>query len=102
MDASSLLGFLPGGRRAPGIKQLLSKLEGYLPPDDVERVREAFEYAEAAHSGQKRRSGEPYITHPLAVADILAEVHFDGPTLMAAILVVIGVMVLYKGIHGLA
>ncbi|MCC7198354.1 MAG: bifunctional (p)ppGpp synthetase/guanosine-3',5'-bis(diphosphate) 3'-pyrophosphohydrolase [Gammaproteobacteria bacterium] len=86
MDASSLLGFLPGGRRAPGIKQLLSKLESYLPPDDIERVREAYEYAEAAHSGQKRRSGEAYITHPVAVADILAEVHFDGPTLMAAIL----------------
>ena len=84
--ASTLLGFLPGGRRAPGIAQLVSKLESYLPPDQVDRVREAYEVAEAAHKGQKRRSGEPYITHPVAVADILADLRMDGATLAAAIL----------------
>jgi guanosine-3',5'-bis(diphosphate) 3'-pyrophosphohydrolase len=84
--ASTLLGFLPGGRRAPGIAQLTSKLESYLPPDHVERVREAYDYAEAAHKGQKRRSGEPYITHPVAVADILADLRMDGATVAAAIL----------------
>jgi len=84
--ASSILGLLPGGRRAPGIAQLIAKLEAYLPPDQVERVREAFDYAEVAHKGQKRQSGEAYITHPVAVADILAELHLDGPTLTAAIL----------------
>jgi GTP pyrophosphokinase len=84
--ASSILGLLPGGRRAPGIAQLISKIEAYLPPDQVERVREAFDYAEIAHKGQKRQSGEAYITHPVAVADILAELHLDGPTLTAAIL----------------
>ena len=84
--ASSILGLLPGGRRAPGIAQLVAKLEAYLPPDQVERVREAHEYAEAAHAGQKRQSGEAYITHPVAVADILADLHMDGPTLTAAIL----------------
>ncbi|MGQ0384227.1 MAG: RelA/SpoT family protein [Gammaproteobacteria bacterium] len=84
--ASSILGLLPGGRRAPGIAQLISKIEGYLPPDQVERVREAFDYAEVAHKGQKRQSGEAYITHPVAVADILADLHLDGPTLTAAIL----------------
>jgi GTP pyrophosphokinase len=84
--ASSILGLLPGGRRAPGIAQLISKIEGYLPPEQVERVREAFDYAEVAHKGQKRQSGEAYITHPVAVADILAELHLDGPTLTAAIL----------------
>jgi GTP pyrophosphokinase len=84
--ASSILGLLPGGRRAPGIAQLISKIEAYLPPDQVERVREAFDYAEVAHKGQKRQSGEAYITHPVAVADILAELHLDGPTLTAAIL----------------
>jgi guanosine-3',5'-bis(diphosphate) 3'-pyrophosphohydrolase len=84
--ASSILGLLPGGRRAPGIGQLTSKIEGYLPPDQVERVREAFDYAEAAHKGQKRKSGEAFITHPVAVADILADLHLDGATLAAAIL----------------
>ena len=84
--ASTLLGLLPGGRRAPGIAQLISKLEAYLPPDQVERVREAYETAEQAHKGQKRRSGEPYITHPVAVADILADLRMDGATIAAAIL----------------
>ncbi|HXV40953.1 MAG TPA: bifunctional (p)ppGpp synthetase/guanosine-3',5'-bis(diphosphate) 3'-pyrophosphohydrolase [Steroidobacteraceae bacterium] len=84
--ASSILGLLPGGRRAPGIAQLISKIEGYLAPEQVERVREAFDYAEIAHKGQKRQSGEAYITHPVAVADILADLHLDGPTLTAAIL----------------
>jgi len=84
--ASTLLGLLPGGRRAPGIAQLTSKLESYLPPDHVELIREAYDYAEAAHKGQKRRSGEPYITHPVAVADILADLRMDGATVAAAIL----------------
>ncbi|MBS1200134.1 MAG: (p)ppGpp synthetase [Proteobacteria bacterium] len=84
--ASTLLGLLPGGRRAPGIAQLISKLESYLPPDQVERVREAYDSAEQAHKGQKRRSGEPYITHPVAVADILADLRMDGATVAAAIL----------------
>ena len=84
--ASSILGLLPGGRRAPGIGQLVSKIETYLPPDQVERVREAFEYAETAHKGQKRKSGEAFITHPIAVADILADLHLDGATIAAAVL----------------
>jgi GTP pyrophosphokinase len=84
--ASSILGLLPGGRRAPGIAQLIAKIEGYLAPEQVEHVREAFDYAEIAHQGQKRQSGEAYITHPVAVADILADLHLDGPTLTAAIL----------------
>jgi RelA/SpoT family (p)ppGpp synthetase len=84
--ASSILGLLPGGRRAPGVGQLISKIEAYLPPDQVERVREAYEYADTAHTGQRRQSGEAYITHPIAVADILADLHMDGATLTAAIL----------------
>ncbi len=84
--ASSILGLLPGGRRDPGVGQLISKIEAYLPPDQVERVREAYEYADTAHTGQRRQSGEAYITHPIAVADILADLHMDGATLTAAIL----------------
>jgi GTP diphosphokinase / guanosine-3',5'-bis(diphosphate) 3'-diphosphatase len=84
--ASSLLSFLPGGRRAPGISQLLTKLEAYLPPEQVERVQEAYELASAAHKGQKRLTGEAYITHPVAVASILADLHLDGQTICAALL----------------
>ncbi len=84
--ASSILGFLPGVRRSTGIGQLLDKLETYLPPAQIERVREAYEFGAERHQGQKRVSGEPYITHPVAVADILADLHLDGDTLVAAIL----------------
>ncbi|HEX3603844.1 MAG TPA: RelA/SpoT family protein [Steroidobacteraceae bacterium] len=84
--ASSILGFLPGGRRSTGISQLLDKLEGYLPPAQVERVREAYDFGAEKHQGQKRVSGEPYITHPVAVADILADLRLDADTLVAAIL----------------
>ena len=84
--ASSLLNLLPGGRRAPGINQLVSKLETYLPPQQVELVQEAFGVARAAHQGQKRLSGEAYITHPIAVASILADLHLDGQTICAALL----------------
>ena len=84
--ASSILGFLPGGRRSTGISQLLDKLEAYLSPAQVERVREAYEFGAERHHGQKRVSGEPYITHPVAVADILADLRLDADTLVAAIL----------------
>ena len=59
---------------------------GYLKPKDVSRLEEAYRFSEAAHSGQTRQSGEPYISHPLAVAEILADWHLDGQTLMAALL----------------
>src|SRR5678815_4623830 len=82
---SSLRSLLPYGRRSIGISQLVSKLEGYLPPDEVELVQEAYDFAYQAHQGQRRRSGEPYITHPVAVADLLADLHLDSQTLIAAI-----------------
>src|SRR5688572_28870471 len=84
--ASSILSLLPGGRRAQGINQLLTKLENYLPPDQVERVKQAYEFGAAAHRGQKRLSGEPYISHPVAAAHILADLHMDAETIIAAIL----------------
>jgi GTP diphosphokinase / guanosine-3',5'-bis(diphosphate) 3'-diphosphatase len=86
MDSASFFGFLPTGRRAIGLTQLLNKLESYLPPEQVEHIREAYEFGAAAHEGQKRRSGEPYIAHPVAVADLLADLHMDGQTIVAAIL----------------
>ena len=51
---------------------------GYLKPKDVARLAEAYRFSEAAHAGQVRQSGDPYISHPLAVAEILADWHLDG------------------------
>ncbi len=85
--ASSLLGLLPGAKRTtPGVKELLAKVSGYLPAEQVERVRAAAEFGAAAHQGQLRESGEPYITHPVAAAVILADLHLDADTIVAAIL----------------
>ena len=66
-----------------GLKQ---KLEAYLPPDKVADTQRAFLVAKEAHSGQMRSSGDPYITHPVAVASILADMRLDHETLMAALL----------------
>jgi len=66
--ASSLLELLPGGRRTPGLRDLLSAAEAYLPESEVERIRDAAEFGASAHKGQKRLSGEPYIAHPVAAA----------------------------------
>jgi GTP diphosphokinase / guanosine-3',5'-bis(diphosphate) 3'-diphosphatase len=84
--ASSILGLLPGGRRTPGLKELLASVGSYLPPDQVTRIREAAEFGASAHKGQKRLSGEPYIAHPVAAAAILADLHLDPDTIVAAIL----------------
>jgi guanosine-3',5'-bis(diphosphate) 3'-pyrophosphohydrolase len=84
--ASSLLGLLPGGRRTPGLKELLSTVETYLPAEQVARIRDAAEFGASAHKGQKRLSGEPYIAHPVAAAAILADLRMDGDTIVAAIL----------------
>jgi guanosine-3',5'-bis(diphosphate) 3'-pyrophosphohydrolase len=70
----------------PGIETLADRLSTYLGPDQVNLVRRAYFYAEQAHDGQRRRSGEAYVTHPLAVANILAEMHMDHQSLMAAML----------------
>jgi len=68
------------------IDSLAADLSGYLQGDQVNSVRRAYFYAEQAHDGQFRRSGEPYVTHPLAVAGILGEMHMDHQSLMAAML----------------
>lgn len=68
------------------IDDLSDRLKGYLPADEIQQVRRAYFYAEQAHDGQKRSSGEPYVTHPLAVATILANLHMDYQALIAALL----------------
>ena len=84
--ADRLLGLLPGSRRTPGLKDLLSAAGAYLPADQVERIRQAAEFGAEAHRGQKRKTGEPYIAHPVAAAEILAELRVDADTIVAAIL----------------
>ncbi|WP_339080494.1 bifunctional GTP diphosphokinase/guanosine-3',5'-bis pyrophosphate 3'-pyrophosphohydrolase [Pseudomonas sp. TMP9] len=70
----------------PNIETLADRLSTYLDADQVNLVRRAYFYAEQAHDGQRRRSGEAYVTHPLAVANILADMHMDHQSLMAAML----------------
>jgi GTP diphosphokinase / guanosine-3',5'-bis(diphosphate) 3'-diphosphatase len=66
--------------------QLTLLLKEYFTQADIEQVWAAYRYAAAAHQGQTRRTGEPYISHPVAVACILAKLHLDLPTLLAALL----------------
>jgi len=65
---------------------LRHELETYLAPEQVAELSHAYLVAEKAHEGQRRFSGEPYISHPLAVAKILADMHMDYQSIMAAIL----------------
>jgi len=67
------------------VETLIEKLD-YLPPEQREDIRRAYYFAEQAHEGQYRRSGDPYIVHPLAVAKILADMHMDAQSLQAALL----------------
>ncbi|MEO7935663.1 MAG: bifunctional (p)ppGpp synthetase/guanosine-3',5'-bis(diphosphate) 3'-pyrophosphohydrolase [Dokdonella sp.] len=68
------------------VQALEDKLAGYLTQAQILRVRRAYEVGARAHDGQTRKSGEPYITHPVAVAGILADLGMDAETIIAAIL----------------
>ena len=68
------------------IDSLATNLSTYLEGEQVNLVRRAYYYAEQAHDGQFRLSGDPYVTHPLAVAGILSEMHMDPQSLVAAML----------------
>ncbi|MCW2548266.1 MAG: hypothetical protein JWN96_2726 [Mycobacterium sp.] len=77
----------PGRPVSPAaVEPILRALRTAHPKAEVGLVRRAYEFAERAHEGQLRRSGDPYITHPLAVAGILADLGMDAPTLAAALL----------------
>ncbi len=67
-------------------EKLLAKAQAYLPEEQVTLVEKAYNFALDAHLGQLRKSGEPYLEHPVSVAMILAELQFDGATLAAALL----------------
>ena len=70
----------------PGIDELSQRLTSYLDTDQIDLVRRAYLFAAEAHDGQYRHSGEPYVTHPLAAANILADMHMDHHCLMGALL----------------
>src|SRR5574341_585777 len=65
---------------------LFKEWSGYLKPEDISQLQSAYHFSEQAHEGQFRKSGEPYISHPLAVANILAQWHLDTQALTAALL----------------
>ncbi|MGH8603112.1 MAG: RelA/SpoT family protein, partial [Gammaproteobacteria bacterium] len=71
---------------ASSLDDLFKRAGAYLAPGQVAEVRKAYEFGARAHKGQHRLSGEPYIEHPVAVAQILAQMHMDHETLMAAML----------------
>lgn len=81
---------LPMFDRGAGIPDRLGPLcraiKDHAPKVDVREVVRAYEVAEAAHGGQTRRSGEPYIIHPVGVAEVLADLGMDTPTIVAALL----------------
>src|SRR5690606_22902675 len=69
-----------------GIEQLIDKASVYMKEQDLMLIREAYDFAEQAHKGQVRKSGEPYILHPLAVADIVLDMHLDVLSIVTALL----------------
>jgi len=68
------------------VSELIASVEAYNPGVDKELIHRAFDEAEQAHRGQIRRSGEPFITHPLGVAMICAQLHLDAQTIASALL----------------
>ena len=71
---------------AIGIEELIEKVRRYNPDAQVELIRRAYDFSARAHEGQLRRSGEPYLAHPLAVAEILTALRLDVPAIVAGLM----------------
>jgi GTP pyrophosphokinase len=85
--AATILSKLPNlPRRNHGVRRLVETLRTYLDDEQLKEITAAYEFGAAAHSGQTRKTGEPYITHPVAVAQELAEMRLDSQAIVAAIL----------------
>jgi len=85
--AAAILSKLPGAnRRDHGVRRLIETLETYLNDEQLAQITAAYEFGAAAHAGQSRKTGEAYITHPVAVAQELAEMRLDAQAITAAIL----------------
>jgi len=80
--------FAPPASSVPSLdfERLRAKISTYLRPEDVGRIETAYHFSRNAHQGQYRTSGEPYITHPVAVTELVADWHLDPQALMAALL----------------
>ncbi|MBX6762248.1 MAG: bifunctional (p)ppGpp synthetase/guanosine-3',5'-bis(diphosphate) 3'-pyrophosphohydrolase [Rubrobacteraceae bacterium] len=78
----------PGRNQGEGltISSLIEKVSSYSPEGREEEIAEAYRLAHAAHRGQTRKSGEPFVEHPLAVADILADLRMDTTTIIGGLL----------------
>ncbi|TAJ81210.1 MAG: bifunctional (p)ppGpp synthetase/guanosine-3',5'-bis(diphosphate) 3'-pyrophosphohydrolase [Gallionellaceae bacterium] len=70
----------------PDAEALIQEVAAYLKPEDVAAVESALAFSAAAHQGQTRQSGEPYVSHPIAVARILTPLHMDAQAIVAALL----------------
>lgn len=68
------------------IQNLIEKIKAYAPNADIDKVVRAYNLAKEAHKGQFRKSGEPYIIHPVAVANILADMELDIDTICGGLL----------------
>ena len=79
-------GGVPVAVGVASISQLTTKLADYLSPSELKKVREAYRFSDEMHLGQMRMSGEPYISHPIAVAEICADWKLDVQAIMAALL----------------
>lgn len=84
-----------------GIERVLEKASAYIKEPELQRIRDAYHFADQAHHGQLRKSGEPYILHPLAVAEIVVNMQMDALSVIAALLhdVVEDTTVSLKEIH---
>ncbi len=76
----------PSAVGVASVTQLAERLSEYLLPSDLKKIKEAYRFSDEMHLGQVRRSGEPYISHPIAVAEICAEWKLDAQAIMAALL----------------
>lgn len=85
-DGKQAAGLVSSKKGITTLEGLLKAVRAYNPDADLEPLKKAYEFAGAAHEGQVRGTGEPYITHPLAIASILADMRLDVETLQAALL----------------
>ena len=68
------------------LEGLVSKIHGYLPGAEVDLIRRAYEFSAEKHKNQRRASGEPYVSHPLAVASIIGDLRLDVPSVVGGLL----------------
>ena len=68
------------------VESLVSSVSSYFPAADLGLIKKAYAFADKAHQGQRRRSGDPYVVHPLGVASLIAELKLDVPSICAGLL----------------